>query len=173
MVACTLVFEGTQQEVEQQQREVYRIAQKHKGMKAGGENGRRGYQLTYGIAYIRDFIMNHYIVAESFETSVAWSDALNFVKMSKDGLHEEFEKRGLPGKPFVTARVTQVYRPGSQSIFILGSPTRAFQTPPRSILNLKTSHVKKSSAQGDHYLTITVLENCVDRSCTNNVSRCA
>ena len=45
-------------------------------MKAGGENGRRGYQLTFSIAYIRDFLMNYYIIAESFETSVPWSQAL-------------------------------------------------------------------------------------------------
>src|SRR5206468_4073534 len=50
MVACTLVFEGTAAEVAQQQRDVYRIAPKHHGMKAGAENGRRGYQLTFSIA---------------------------------------------------------------------------------------------------------------------------
>jgi alkyldihydroxyacetonephosphate synthase len=70
MVACTLVFEGSRAEVEQQQRDLYSIAARHKGMKAGAENGRRGYQLTYSIAYIRDFLMNYYIIAESFETSV-------------------------------------------------------------------------------------------------------
>src|SRR5207253_7748591 len=77
MVACTLVFEGTRAEVEQQQRDLYRIAARHGGMKAGGENGRRGYQLTFSIAYIRDFLMNYYIIAESFETSVSWSNALS------------------------------------------------------------------------------------------------
>src|SRR5437867_5742501 len=76
MVACTLVFEGTSAEVEQQQRDLYRIAARHGGMKAGAENGRRGYQLTFSIAYIRDFLMNYYIIAESFETSVPWSHAL-------------------------------------------------------------------------------------------------
>ena len=36
-------------------------------------NGRRGYQLTFSIAYIRDFVMKHHILGESFETSVSWS----------------------------------------------------------------------------------------------------
>src|SRR6478736_6101947 len=35
MVACTLVFEGSRQEVEQQERNLYRIAARHRGMKAG------------------------------------------------------------------------------------------------------------------------------------------
>jgi alkyldihydroxyacetonephosphate synthase len=43
MVACTLVFEGGKAEVEQQQKDVYRIAARNHGMKAGAENGRRGY----------------------------------------------------------------------------------------------------------------------------------
>ena len=53
-----------------------RLAKRHGGMRAGAENGKRGYQLTFGIAYIRDFIMKHYILGESFETSVPWSQAL-------------------------------------------------------------------------------------------------
>jgi len=154
MVACTLVFEGTQQEVEQQQREVYRIAQKHKGMKAGGENGRRGYQLTYGIAYIRDFIMNHYIVAESFETSVAWSDALKLCENVKRRLHEEFEKRGLPGKPFVTARVTQVYRTGVAIYFYFGFSYKGVPNPAEVYLeleNLAREEILRSGGSLSHH----------------------
>src|SRR5437868_565821 len=41
MVACTVVFEGMRGEVEQQERDLYRIAASHGGMKAGSENGRR------------------------------------------------------------------------------------------------------------------------------------
>ena len=36
--------------------------------RAGAENGQRGYALTFAIAYIRDFMMNHHVLAESFET---------------------------------------------------------------------------------------------------------
>ena len=79
MTACTLVFEGSKREVAAQQRDVYRIAAKHGGMNGGASNGKRGYQLTYGIAYLRDWILNHWLLAESFETSAAWTDALNFV----------------------------------------------------------------------------------------------
>ena len=31
-------------------------------MKAGAENGERGYQLTFAIAYIRDFMMDHWVI---------------------------------------------------------------------------------------------------------------
>jgi alkyldihydroxyacetonephosphate synthase len=112
MAACTLVFEGTREQVAAEQRSVYRIAKRHSGMKGGAENGQRGYQLTFGIAYLRDWILNHFLLAESFETSVSWSDALSLCNNVKQRLHEEHSKRKLPGKPFVTCRVTQVYPTG-------------------------------------------------------------
>lgn len=112
MVACTLVFEGTKREVQGQESRVYDLALRHGGLKAGGDNGKRGYQLTYGIAYIRDFVMNHYILAESFETSVAWNHALALCQNVKKRILEEHQARNLPGKPFVTCRATQIYPTG-------------------------------------------------------------
>jgi len=137
MVACTLVFEGTRQEVSQQKADLYRIAARHRGMKAGGENGRRGYQLTYSIAYIRDFLMNYYIIAESFETSVAWTDALKLCENVKRRLLEEYAKRRLPGKPFVTARVTQVYRTGVCIYFYFGFYYKGIPNPQNVYLELE------------------------------------
>jgi len=112
MTACTLVFEGTPEQVAAEQKSVYRIAARHEGMKGGAENGRRGYQLTYGIAYLRDWILRHYLLAESFETSASWSDALAVCNNVRKRLHEEHSKRNLPGKPFISCRVTQVYQTG-------------------------------------------------------------
>lgn len=137
MVACTLVFEGTKSEVEHQQREVYRIAEKHKGMKAGGENGRRGYQLTYSIAYIRDFLMNHYIIAESFETSCGWSDAMKICEHVKQVLTEEFKKRGLPGNPVIISRITQVYRTGVAIYFYFGFYYKGIPNPSEVYVELE------------------------------------
>jgi len=137
MVACTLVFEGTSDEVAQQQKDVYRIAARHGGMKAGAENGRRGYQLTYSIAYIRDFLMNYYIIAESFETSVSWSNALDLCTNVKRKLQEEYSRRGLPGKPFVTARVTQVYRTGVCIYFYFGFYYKGIPNPQEVYLELE------------------------------------
>lgn len=137
MVALTLVFEGTKAEVERQQADVYRIAAKHGGMKAGAENGRRGYQLTYSIAYIRDFLMNYYIIAESFETSCAWSDALKICDNVKRVLREEYAKRGLPGKPFVTSRITQVYRTGVAIYFYFGFYYKGVENPSEVYLELE------------------------------------
>ncbi len=120
MTACTLVFEGSREEVTRQEAAVYRIAGNHGGMKAGAENGLRGYQLTYGIAYIRDFVMDHFVLAESFETSVPWSQVRSLCENVKERVRKEHAARKLPGKPFVTCRVTQIYETGAAVYFYFG-----------------------------------------------------
>ncbi len=45
------------------------------GIKAGPDNGIRGYFLTFVIAYLRDFCLSYNYVAESFETCVPWDKA--------------------------------------------------------------------------------------------------
>jgi len=120
MVACTLLYEGTRQGVAAEEAAVGRLAKRHGGMRAGAENGKRGYQLTFGIAYIRDFVMKHHILGESFETSVPWTRALSLCENVKRRVADEYAARGGAGKPFVTCRITQVYQTGVCVYFYFG-----------------------------------------------------
>ncbi len=129
MVACTLVFEGAKEDVAAQEAKVYAIAAKHNGMKAGAENGSRGYQLTYSIAYIRDFVMKHWVLAESFETSVPWSQVIPLCEGVKKRIWDEHAKRGLPGTPFITCRVTQIYETGVCVYFYFAFHYKGVQNP--------------------------------------------
>lgn len=129
MVACTLVFEGEAAEVAEQESMVYELARRHGGMKGGGENGERGYQLTFGIAYIRDFMMNHYLMAESFETSMPWTSVLSLCENVKRRIAEEHAARKLPGNPFVTCRVTQLYKTGAVVYFYCAFYARGVENP--------------------------------------------
>jgi alkyldihydroxyacetonephosphate synthase len=148
MVALTLVFEGTRQEVDGQKRDVYSIAKRHGGMKAGSENGRRGYQLTYSIAYIRDFLMNYHIIAESFETSCSWSDALAICDNVKARLRKEYADRGLPGRPFVTSRITQLYKTGVAIYFYFGFYFKGVDKPSQVYLELENIAREEILANG-------------------------
>ncbi len=129
MTACTLVFEGSRREVEAQQKAVYAIAATHAGLVAGSENGERGYALTFGIAYIRDWIMNHWILAESFETSVPWSQVLSLCENVKRRVREEHAARGLPGTPFISCRVTQLYHTGACIYFYFATYMKGVENP--------------------------------------------
>jgi alkyldihydroxyacetonephosphate synthase len=54
MAVATLLFEGECPEaVKLQEQQVYDVAKKHGGIPGGEENGKRGYMLTFVIAYIR------------------------------------------------------------------------------------------------------------------------
>jgi alkyldihydroxyacetonephosphate synthase len=120
MVACTLVFEGNRSDVSAQRTTVRRLARLHRGVHAGAENGRKGYQLTFGIAYLRDFVMNYGVLAESFETTVSWSDVAALITNVKRRLADEFTTLGFAGRPFITARITQLYDSGVCVYFYLG-----------------------------------------------------
>ncbi len=137
MVACTLLFEGSEEEVETQERGVYALAKQHRGMKAGEENGRRGYELTFAIAYIRDFIMEHWVVAESFETTVPWNQVLGVVNGVKRRIHEEHAARGLPGKPFISVRVTQLYETGACLYFYFAFYYKGLEHPSETFAELE------------------------------------
>ena len=74
MCVSTIVFEGSLEQIELEKKQIMTVAAKYKGMRAGAENGKRGYFLTFTIAYIRDFGMEYNLFAESFEASVEWEN---------------------------------------------------------------------------------------------------
>jgi alkyldihydroxyacetonephosphate synthase len=106
-------------------------------MRAGAENGRIGYQLTFGIAYLRDFIMRHYILGESLETSVPWSQVLELCERVKRRVTDEYAARGLPGKPFVSCRVTQVYQTGVCVYFYVAFHHKGVERPAQVFVELE------------------------------------
>jgi alkyldihydroxyacetonephosphate synthase len=129
MSACTIVFEGERSNTDAEKRAVYRLAAQHGGINGGEENGRRGYQLTFGIAYIRDWIMNHWMLAESFETSVSWDQAFELCERVKQRVHDEHAARGFPGKPFITCRITQLYETGVAIYFYFATYYKGLENP--------------------------------------------
>lgn len=114
MAACTLLFEGDEAEVVNNHAVIKRIAAKHHGMMGGPENGMRGYILTFLIAYIRDFASEHYVAAESFETSCPWSNVSQLCARVKKRIIDEAAKVGFSAdKVWTSFRVTQLYETGA------------------------------------------------------------
>ncbi|OGM40782.1 hypothetical protein ABOM_011125 [Aspergillus bombycis] len=119
MVVCTLVCEGSQQEVQAQEQTIGTIANFLGGLAAGAENAQRGYEMTFTIAYIRDFFMGLSIFAESFETSCPWSNAAHLCEKTKARVVHEHRARRLQGNPFIICRVSQAYETGVTLYFYL------------------------------------------------------
>jgi alkyldihydroxyacetonephosphate synthase len=131
MSAATVVMEGSAAEVEFQKSEIKRIAALHGGVSGGAHNGQRGYMLTYAIAYIRDFLTDYHIIGETYETTVPWSqihEVIEAVEKRSTEMHREF---GLPGRSYVSPRITQLYHTGVCIYFTHGFSARGVENPDR------------------------------------------
>jgi alkyldihydroxyacetonephosphate synthase len=110
--AVTLVFEGSKDEVAMQKCSLKRLLKGSGGIFGGASSGEAGYALTYAIAYIRDFGLDHQILAESLETMVPWSAINKVWPAVVSAVEAEHSVLRLPGKPFLSCRMTQLYDEG-------------------------------------------------------------
>ena len=120
VVACTIVMEGTKEEVRLQAKTIFSLAKKHGGISGGASSGKRGYMLTFGIAYIRDFFNQFQIIGETFETSVPWTNIHKVIQGVEETLAELCKKYSVPGNPYLAYRVTQTYHTGVCIYFTMG-----------------------------------------------------
>ncbi|HRV08312.1 MAG TPA: FAD-binding oxidoreductase [Acidobacteriota bacterium] len=139
MVAATIVMEGSRQEVNYQQKHLFALAKKYHGVSGGADAGRRGYMLTYAIAYIRDFVARYHIIGETFETSAPWSKILPVCKAVEDRATEEHKKYRLPGKFYVSYRITQVYQTGACIYFMMGLYMKGVENPAETFGRMERS----------------------------------
>jgi alkyldihydroxyacetonephosphate synthase len=118
-VCATIAFEGTRDEVASQRRAIRKLASRHGGTCVGARVGKAGYELTFAIAYLRDFAMTYSFLAESFETFAPWSKVESIICATKERIKKEHQLRCLPGEPFIGSRVTQLYHEGACLYFYL------------------------------------------------------
>ena len=129
LCAATIVMEGTKDQVEYQAKLINRMAKKYGGIAGGETNGKRGYMLTYAIAYIRDFLTDFHIIGETYETTVPWNKVqavLDSVAVQVFKKHAEY---GLPGRPYISPRITQLYHTGVCIYFTHGFSTLGVANP--------------------------------------------
>ncbi|GMV05615.1 MAG: dehydrogenase [Gemmatimonadota bacterium] len=129
LAACTVVMEGTKEEVALQQRTLRRLARRFRAVRAGAENGRRGYSLTFAIAYLRDFLSQFGVMGESFETSVPWDRIQDVCAATRDALARECAARGVAGRPYLSYRVTQTYHTGVCVYFTMAFSGKGLADP--------------------------------------------
>ena len=120
MVASTMKYEGSDAEVMYQKEQVTRFAKKHGGVSGGAEGGRTGYNVTMAIAYIGDYLAQHNIIGETFETCSPWDKVTEIINAAKAESVKQHKLLGLPGQSFISSRVTQQYHSGVCIYFTYG-----------------------------------------------------
>ncbi len=120
MVVCTAVMEGAAAEVNQQDRTLARLCRLAGGIAGGAEAGKRGYRVTFAIAYIRDFLNKLGVLGETFETSAPWDRIEPITGKVEQELVRLCELHGVPGKPYLSYRISQIYQAGVCIYFTMG-----------------------------------------------------
>ena len=136
---ATIVLEGTTEEVKYQQKQILRLAKKYKGISGGEGNGKRGYMLTYAIAYLRDFLSDYHIIGETYETTVPWNkihEVCNAVSQNALKKHQDYN---LPGKPYISPRITQLYHTGVCIYFTHGFYSKGVEHPDEVLSEIEYS----------------------------------
>merc|ERR1712216_924820 len=111
--AATLVFEGSRPEVVIQRKALADLVKKAGGVWGGSSSGEAGYALTFAIAYLRDFGFDHHILSESLETFAPWSAIQEVWPSVIAAVTKEHHALRLPGRPFMSCRMTQLYNEGA------------------------------------------------------------
>eukprot|EP01052_Picozoa_sp_SAG31_P012574 SAG31_NODE_738_length_12447_cov_4.809848_6_plen_500_part_00 len=120
MCAATMKFEGSIDQVTFQKALITKIAKKHGGVSGGSEGGRTGYNVTMAIAYIGDYLAQHNIIGETFETCAPWDKISDVIRAAKTEAERQHELCKLPGNGFISSRVTQQYHSGVCIYFTYG-----------------------------------------------------
>lgn len=139
ITACTFLYEGDERSCSDQKKYTMSLAKRFGGISGGSENGKSGYDLTFNIAYIRDFALKYGILGESFETSVCWTDLPNLCANVKNLVHKEHQRRDLSSRPFITCRVTQLYETGVCLYFYLALHTEGLVSPKTTFAAIEKS----------------------------------
>lgn len=131
LCAATIVMEGTAAEVAYQQKVIAKLSKQFGGIAGGEGNGRRGYMLTYAIAYIRDYLAQYHIIGETYETTVPWDRVTAVIKAVDERAKELHAANNLPGKAYVSPRITQLYHTGVCIYFTHGFSAKGVAHPDR------------------------------------------
>jgi len=119
VVCLAIGYEGTSGEVKRQKRSIRSLARVFGAISLGSNAGKASYEMTFMIAYLRDFALSYQIAGESFETFAPWSELSSIIQGTKERINVEHSNRSLPGKPFIGCRVTQIYSDGVCLYFYL------------------------------------------------------
>jgi alkyldihydroxyacetonephosphate synthase len=127
--AATIVMEGSADEVKYQKEQLFSLARRYRGISGGASNGKRGYMLTYAIAYIRDFLLDFHVMGETYETTVPWSKIQAVIDAVARTVDEKHREHHLPGRPYISPRITQLYHTGVCIYFTHGFCTKGVERP--------------------------------------------
>jgi len=133
----TIVMEGSREEVKYQQKQLKKLANKYGALAAGGKNGKGGYNLTFMIAYIRDFLFEYRIIGDTLETSVPYDKIKPVIAAVEKCYDEAYRALGIKAKRYISYRIPQIYHTGVCIYFMFGIYTEGLEHPEEAFSELE------------------------------------
>ena len=143
----TIVMEGSKQEVSYQKKQLTSLAKKYGAIAAGGKNGKGGYNLTFMIAYIRDFLFEYHIIGDTLETSVPYDKIEKVIAAVEECYDESYKALNIKANPYISYRIPQIYHTGVCIYFMFGIYTEGIENPEDVFADL------------EHKIRETIVEN--------------
>ena len=125
----TIVMEGSKQEVIYQHKQLKALANKYGALAAGGKNGKGGYNVTFMIAYIRDFLFEYHILGDTLETSVPYDKIKTVIAAVEKCYSEAYQALNIKANPYISYRIPQIYHTGVCIYFMFGIYTEGIENP--------------------------------------------
>lgn len=125
----TIVMEGSKEEVAYQGKQLKKLAKKYGALAAGGKNGKGGYNLTFMIAYIRDFLFEYRIIGDTLETSVPYDKIKPVIAAVEKCYNEAYNELQIKANPYISYRIPQIYHTGVCIYFMFGIYTEGLENP--------------------------------------------
>jgi alkyldihydroxyacetonephosphate synthase len=126
---ATLVvaFEGGRTRTLQLRRQARRILHKYRGFDLGTAAGEAWKESRYDIPYLRDYMMDYGLIADSFETATTWSNVMALYETVTGAIRRAF--RDITGfKGFVGTHISHLYNTGVCLYFTVGVRSREGST---------------------------------------------
>lgn len=139
VVLVCFVFEGSKDEVCRQKAAVASTLNLFSHLRLGPNVGKSSYDMTFTIAYLRDFAMTYYYLGESLETFVPWSKVDDLIKNVKKRIVDEHCALLMPGRPFIGCRITQLYHEGVCVYIYICTSFRGLDEPEKSFSILENA----------------------------------
>jgi alkyldihydroxyacetonephosphate synthase len=108
-------FHGSTEGVEQQRREVKRVARRHGGLNVGGSPGRAWAAQRFSAPYLRDELLTHGVMVETLESATHWSNLHRLHGDVSAAISSELQRMGTPG--LVMCHVSHLYETGASLYF--------------------------------------------------------
>ena len=75
---------------------LYKLAAKYKGLPAGSESAKKGYEMTFFILYLRDLTLECGAINDAVEVTVPWSKIIPFYYNLTAKGEEICKRMGIP-----------------------------------------------------------------------------